>query len=372
MSHIIYDEAGRQPRDVTDEFRAHGPVIQSTSGEWVILGHAEAVQVATDPDTFSSKVSRFLQLPNGLDGEEHARFRALIDRYFAHERMAALRPGIEEIARQMVAELPRGTTLNAVRDIGATFAVRGMTRWLGWPRELEPELLGWVRSNYEATRSGDLERTRAVAVHFDEIIMSVITPRREDPSIDDVTAELVHDESLGRPLTDPELVSILRNWTGGDLGSMALSVGVITHGLTVRPELQDRFRHGSDAEVDAIMNELLRIDNPFVSNRRVTTCPVSIGGRDVPGGARVRINWTSANRDEKVFRDGFEPEAHAPDNLVFGRGPHYCPGEELTIITLRALFRELMRGITSLELDGEAERGMAPVGGFVRLPVRLG
>ena len=89
----------------------------------------EAVQVATDPDTFSSKVSRFLQLPNGLDGEEHARFRALIDRYFAHERMAALRPGIEEIARQMVAELPRGTTLNAVRDIGGgdpQKAVQGM------------------------------------------------------------------------------------------------------------------------------------------------------------------------------------------------------------------------------------------------------
>lgn len=372
MNHPIYDEAGREPREATDEFRAHGPVLRAATGEWIILGHAEAVQVATDPERFSSKVSRFLQLPNGLDGEEHRQFRTLIERYMSHERMEVLRPAIGEIARQMVAGLPRGTTVNAVRDIGARFAVQGMTSWLGWPRELEAELLAWVRSNYEATRSGDLERTRAVAEHFDEIIMSVITPRREDPTIDDVTAELVRDTSLGRPLTDPELVSILRNWTGGDLGSMALCVGVITHGLIQRPELQDRIRHGSDREVDAILNELMRIDNPFVSNRRVTTCPVSIGGREIPEGARVRINWTSANRDEKVFGDHFDADAHAADNLVFGRGPHYCPGEELTIITLRALFRELLLAISSLELDGEPERGVAPVGGFVYLPVRLG
>lgn len=372
MNHPIYDETGREPREATDEFRGHGPVIESTTGEWIVLGHAQAVEVASDPERFSSKVSRFLQIPNGLDGQEHRQFRALIDHYLGHDRMEAMRPPLEATAREFVTSLPRDTTLNAVRDIGATFAVRGMTGWLGWPADLEPELLAWVRANYEATRSGDLARTRAVAEHFDDIIMSVITPRREDPSIDDVTAELVRDTSLGRALTDPELVSILRNWTGGDLGSMALCVGVITHGLIARPELQDRMRDGSDVEVDAIMYELLRLDNPFVSNRRITTCPVTLGGREIAEGARVRINWTSANRDEKVFGDGFDPEGHRADNLVFGRGPHYCPGEELSVITLRALFRELMRGVTSLELDGEPERGVAPVGGFVHLPVRLG
>jgi hypothetical protein len=84
-----------------------------------------------------------------------------------------------------------------------------MTRWLGWPGELEPTLLEWMVDNQAATRSGTLETTAAVARRYDEIIQSVLEPGRGrvlaggEPV--DVTAELMRDETLGRPLATLEL-----------------------------------------------------------------------------------------------------------------------------------------------------------------------
>ena len=73
-------------------------------------------------------------------------------------------------------------------------------------------------------------------------------------------------------------------------------------------------------ELDLVIDEVLRIDDPFVSNRRVTTRAVDLVGVRLPAGAPVKLHWTSANRDECVFSDpdAFDPAGHASDNLVYG------------------------------------------------------
>lgn len=371
MSAERYEVQHRDQRALTDELRPEARIVQGTGGEWIVLGHDEVVAAAMDPETFSSAVSSHLQLPNGLDGDEHRRFRALIDRYLGHERMTELEPAIREVSDELVAGLEPGATVDAVDGLGAVFAVRAMTRWLGWPAELHDRLIAWTRENTSASASGDRTRTAKVAEDFDEIIMSVVGPRRADPAIDDVTAQLIRDDFLGRELRDDEIVSILRNWTAGDLSSMALCIGVIVEGLARMPQLVARMRDGSDAEAEAIINELLRIDDPFVSNRRVTTCPVTLGGADLPAEARVHLNWTSANRDEQKFSGEFDEAAHAEQNLVFGIGPHVCPGKELTLLELRVFFRALLARFSSIDLAGDSERAVTPVGGFASLPVTL-
>src|SRR5699024_10285476 len=115
--------------------------------------------------------SRFLQVPNGLDGAEHAAVRAATDPYFDLAEMASLRPRVRQVARELVDELiadvgAAGTEVDAVAAIGAVFAVRAQTAWLGWPTALEPELLAWMVDNHEASRSRELERTAEVAERF--------------------------------------------------------------------------------------------------------------------------------------------------------------------------------------------------------------
>ena len=111
----------------------HQPTLRD--GEVVrVTGHPEVFEVVTDPRRFSSAVSRFLQVPNGMDGHEHRTYRAIVNKYFTADRMAGLEPRIREVARQVVAGLPRGVALDFTQDLGYRYAVRVMLAWLGWPR----------------------------------------------------------------------------------------------------------------------------------------------------------------------------------------------------------------------------------------------
>ena len=387
-------------RALTDDLRQQHDVIKNEAGEWVLLRHADVVAAALDDTRFSSQVSRFLQVPNGLDGAEHEHFRALIDSYLSKEALMPYVPVFKKVATELMSELPKGKTLNAVDDIGAVFAVRAQCTWLGWPAELEPRLLQWMRDNHSASRSKDNATMTQVAQDFDDIIRLVISPYRNTDamagmfnasiaknstdvnsvninSIDmnSITAQLCCERINGRELSEAELVSILRNWTGGDLGSIALCVGVIIAYIAQHPEQVNLWTKASDSELEAIIDEILRIDDPFVSNRRITTCPVSIGAHKLPKGARVQLNWTSANRDEVVFGDnGFAPEAHAAANLVYGIGKHVCPGRLLATWQLRIATQAFLTYFKDLQLaaDFPLEREQPPLGGYSNVPVVLG
>jgi cytochrome P450 len=379
MTDHIPDEvspAGRDLRAYTDELRPQYPVVRNDRGEWVVLRHDLVRRVAIDDLSFSNEVSRFLQVPNGLDGSMHTAFREALDPFLAPAALDPYREEFERIAVGLVRSLPRGASVEAVGEFGAAFAVRAQSAWLGWSSDLEGRLLAWIEDNHAATRSGDRVRTAQVAEEFDDIIRSVLAQRRSESTPADVTGELLRVRVHGCELADAEIVSVLRNWTGGDLGSIALCVGVLVHRLASGPELQSRLREGvPDTELDLIIDEVLRIDDPFVSNRRVTTAAVDLGGVRLPAGAPVKLHWTSANRDECVFGDpdAFDPAGHAGDNLVYGIGRHACPGRLLATLELRIAVRALLTGTTSITLDPDrrAEREVAPVGGWARVPVLL-
>ncbi len=367
----------RDPVAAYDELRSRCPVARGASGAWTLFSHADVTAAALDDRTFSNAVSRHLQVPNGQDGPTHTAYRALVERYFTPERMRGLQPAMEQVAARLVAQLDVPGPIDAVQ-VGARFAVRAQCAWLGWPAELEDELLRWMADNHAATRSRDYSRTAEVAQRFDAIIRSLTDSRRDagPDAPEDVTAELVRDHVDGRPLTDEEIVSILRNWTGGDLGSMALCAGVVLTYLADHPELQERLRSGvSDRELDAVLDEILRIDDPFVANRRITTEPVTVGGRGLAAGDRVYLNWTSANRDPRIFGDpdAFDPEGNAPYNLVWGIGKHVCPGRPLATLELRVLTRAVLAATAAIEPDAERrrERALPPVGGFAAAPLVL-
>ena len=365
---------GRDLREYTDKLRQNHAVVKNIFDEWVLLKHADVVTAAMDNERFSNAVSHYLQIPNGLDGDEHTQYRKVIDRYLSKEALKPYISTFQKVAAQLMTELPKGVVLDAVSDIGAVFAVRAQCEWLGWPSKLEFRLLNWMADNHAATRSKNRKTMEMVAKQFDEIILSIIRPRRakEAQENDDVTTQLCHDATIGRPLTEKELISILRNWTGGDLGTIALCVGVIVHQIAQKPTLVEQLRTAKDTEVEAFIDEVLRIDDPFVSNRRVTTCPVRIGGQDIPRGAKVKLNWTSANRDELIFdKNEFNPDKNKVNNLIYGTGKHACPGRLLATWEIRIMLQTLLSSVQTIKLapNQKVEREIAPLGGFQRVPI---
>lgn len=360
-----------------NERQSQYPVVKDGS-VWQILGHPEVVAVATDPVLFSNATSSRRAIPNSLDGEEHRTYRAIVDRYLSPARVAELEPRAVEIAQRIVDRLPRGAAVEAMGQIGVPFAIRSQCAWLGWPQDLEETLVSWMHENRSATRSGNRDGAAAVARAFDAIISRQLDARRDGPP-DDVTGRLMRETVRGRPLSEVEIVSILRNWTAGDLGSLADSVGNIVRYLASQPRVQEavrgQVRAGDEEGVEAALEEILRIDDPFAANRRRATRATDIAGHGVEAGARVMLSWASANRDPRVFGDPdrFDPVGNASDNVVFGAGPHRCPGRALTLMELRVVVDELLtRTSWVAPLPGQpAVRQAPPGGGWARVPVVL-
>ncbi len=178
----------------------------------------------------------------------------------------------------------------------------------------------------------------------------------------------------GQPMTDRELTSLLRNWTVGELGTISSSVSILMSYLSGHPDLRQSLTNDTDALPDAI-DEILRMDAPLMSNRRITTREVEIGGRTIPAGEKITILWASANRDESVFGDpdAFCPGKNRDQNLLYGAGIHVCPGAPLARMELRVLMEEFLSAVATLKPapDEPPERAVFPTGGFNYLPMIL-
>ena len=214
----------------------------------------------------------------------------------------------------------------------------------------------------------------AIAVEFDGYIRELLAARRDAGSAapDDLTTHLLGERVWDRPMTDDELVSLLRTWTVGELSTIAASVGILAHHLAAHPETQ-RLLRDDPALIGAANDEILRLHAPLIASRRVTTRPVELGGRHIGAGERVTVIWASANRDEAVFGDPDELrlDRDPAHNLLYGQGIHVCPGAPLARLELRVLIEELLARTTELTpaADATPVRARYPGSGFATLPL---
>lgn len=359
-----------------DAMRHRCPVAHSDHLWWSLLRHADVVRVLKEHKTFSNAASNHLSIPNAMDPPEHTPYRAIINRYFTPEHMNAFEPLCRSITDALVAEQPRGEAVELVGGFAQPFALRVQCAFMGWPRALHEPLRLWIGKNHDATRVGDRSAMARIAVEFDGHIKQQLALRRDTggPSPDDVTSRLLREHIHGRPLSDEEFVSIVRNWTVGELGTIAASVGILVHYLAAHSDLQARLRRKPD-DLPGAIDEILRIHPPLIANRRITTDPVEIGGRKLGAGERLTLLWASANRDEEVFGDPdrFDPEGNHEHNLLYGAGVHVCPGAPLARLELRLLMETLLAHTSDIVLapDHSPQYATFPAGGFAALQVCL-
>ncbi|MCW5711470.1 cytochrome P450 [Shinella sp.] len=355
-----------------DRMRETCPVAYSAYLGWSLFRHEDVLRVLGEHETFSNVVSRHPSVPNGMDPPEHTPHRRMIEPYFAPEYIAAFEPAFRRIARELVEHLRANPSCDVIRDFAEPYAVRIQCGFLGWPQSLHVPLLEWIYRNRAATLARDTEAMATVALEFDGHIRAQLAMREGGGAagVDDLTTCLLRQTVDGKRLNHAEIVSILRNWTVGELGTIAACVGIILHFLAGRPDIQDRLHRDRGALPQAI-DEILRLHGPLISNRRVATRAVTIGGRTLEAGDRITVMWASANRDGSVFADSeeFHLRRDQSQNLLYGAGIHICPGAELARMQLNIVFDELLEGLEPFSLLPGAEpvRAVYPASGFSSL-----
>ena len=364
-----------------DAMRARCPVAHDDYLGYTLFRHEDVSYALAHPEIFSNRVStRHIAVPSGMDAPEHTAFRAINDKYYTPQRLAGFAPVFRVIIRDLVAALPRGQAVDVMDGFAQRYAMRIQNAFMGWPESLEAPLTAWIEKNRRATLRGDRAEISAVALEFDHYIRALLQERRE-AARDDITTELLHDvvhlPDGDRRMTEEELISLIRNWTVGELSTVSAAAGIVVRFLAAHPAEQTRLR-ADTAAIPAAVEEIMRLEDPLVSNRRITTCPVTVGGRTLPAGSRVTLNWASVNRDEAAFADAlaYRPERDQGANLVYGAGIHACPGAPLARLELRLLMEELLSGTADIALDAADPEPCAfaqyPVAGYrkVRVVVR--
>jgi cytochrome P450 len=253
--------------------------------------------------------------------------------------------------------------------LGREFAVRVQCAFMGWSRDLHEALRAWASEQHRATVVEDREALAASARRFDAVVRELLVTRRTAgaDAPDDPTTCLLRESVDGRPLTNPEIVSIVRNWTVGELGTIAASVGIIVTYLADHPDIESLLRADRSA-IPASIDEVLRIDAPLIANRRITAREVDLAGVPLSTGARITVLWASANRDEQVFGDPdeFRLDRDPSLNLLYGAGIHECPGAPLARLELRSFVSAFLDGTERLEpvRDPAPVRATYPAGGY--------
>jgi cytochrome P450 len=123
--------------------------------------------------------------------------------------------------------------------------------------------------------------------------------------------------------------------------------------------------------------EEARYLSPVQGMFRILTAPATLGGVQLPAGARMVLSFAAANRDDAVFAEAetFNPDRpNAADHLAFGQGVHYCLGAPLARLEAAIALRQIACRVSSVALAAGDDLRYQPsflLRGLERLQLQL-
>jgi cytochrome P450 len=140
----------------------------------------------------------------------------------------------------------------------------------------------------------------------------------------------IHDEDPSA-LTHEEISSILYSLTFAGHETTNYLIGNLIRRLLEEPARWEAVRRDAGL-IPSAVDETLRYDTSVPAWRRATTRTVTLGGVDLPEGAKLFLWLAASGRDASVFTQPgmFDlRRADSSKSLAFGFGIHYCLGAAL-------------------------------------------
>jgi cytochrome P450 len=353
------------------------PVFFAPSiGYYVVTRHAEIEQVFRDHDTYSAAIAQAPLVPLvpeaqqillaggykpaptmvSLDEPAHARLRRPTARAFSMKRVHGLIPAIEATTGALLDAVAGQTEFDLVAALAFPLPANIVFSLIGVPERDYAQLKQWC--GYRAALSwgrpdpaDQVDIARSIAAYRGYI--RILVDAKVSERADDLTSDLlaIHDEDPER-LTLDEISSILFSLS---FAGHETTTGLI--GNTVRRLLEDQSGWqavvGQPELLAAAIEETLRFDTSVPVWRRVTSRPVTLGGVQLPAGARLFLWLAAAGRDPAVFDVPGQFDLSRPNadqHVAFGKGLHYCLGANLGKLEAQLAIGELARRYPELAL----------------------
>jgi nocardicin N-oxygenase len=357
---------------------------------WLVTRHADVRTVLVDR-RFSRAAAVSEHLPRStprvprpdsllaMDPPEHTRLRELVVRAFTNRRVERLRPRVQALTDQLLAEIAEegkdGAPVDLVARLCSVVPVVVLCELLGVPVGDRPRFQEWSTAFVSST-DRTLEQIMAADRSLREYLAGLVAERRENPT-DDLLGALVSARDDAGRLTEDELVTFGVTLLIAGNESTAGQLANFSYLLLTRPERISQLRE-EPGLIPGAIEELLRCVPSLAGAgfARVALEDVELGGVRIREGDAVLVSEIAANHDSSVFDHPEDLDLRRPTNphLAFGYGMHRCLGAQLARLELQVVIGSLLARFPGLRLAVDAGavawRQGSLAHGVLTLPVR--
>ncbi|TYP88943.1 cytochrome P450 [Blastococcus xanthinilyticus] len=381
--------SGTDPVPELAAVRAAAPVhrldVPFGFGVHLVTGYEQVRTVLADRISYSNDVRHLFRDAGpgtvadvgGLgqtDPPLHTRLRALVAPEFTRARVERLRPAVEAIVDQRLDELAAaGSPADLAEHVSARVPMDAICGLLGLEDSDHDAFLRLGTQRFDAT--GGVAAAFGAVSAQKEILTDVVARQRRSPG-PGLIGRILRAE--GDAIPDDELAGLVDGIVTGGYETTASTISLGTAVLLRDPAHVALARDGSPADLDRLVEELLRyLTVVQVAFPRFATRDLELSGCPVRTGDVVAASLSAADRDPAwagPAPDEFDPfRSPTPGHLAFGHGVHRCVGAELARMELRVVLPALFRRFPDLALAvPEADlpwRGLSFVHGVEALPV---
>ena len=363
------------------------PVFYAPSIDYyVVTRHADIESVFLDPDTYSAAAAQLplvtlepeamrILLEGGhrpqpsmvsLDPPAHTRRRRPTSRAFTPRRVAEMEPRVRATVDDLLDAVDPSAPFDLVAALTFPLPATMIFRFTGVPEEDYAQLKEWCghRAALAWGRPApdeQVEHAESMAAYRG--YLRGLVAAKADARADDFASALlaIHDEDP-EALTHEEIASILFSLSFAGHETTNYLIGNL-----VRRLLEDPARWvavvADPALIPAAVEETLRHDPSVPVWRRITKRPVTLGGADLPEGAKLFLWLAAAGRDASVFPEPETFDLHRPNakrHLAFGKGIHFCIGSALGKLEAQVALEGLIARFARLRLVEGQERTFHP------------
>lgn len=346
-------DAIQDPYPLYDRLRAAGPVHRvGDSGFYAVCTWDAINDVVGRSDDFSSnltatmtycdgRVAPFEMAPLGdpshalaiADDPAHAVHRKLLIPHLAAKRIRVIEEFATETADRLWTEGLKSGRIEWMGAMANRLPMMVVARLIGLPDDDVDKLIHW---GYSTTTllDGLVSADQLAAAGMAASELSGYVLEHFERAAGDPQDNLLGDLAVVCASGELDIVTALPIMAtlfsaGGE--STASILGSATWILADRPHIQQQVRDKPDL-LGAFIEEALRYEPPFRGHYRHVVRDTSLGGVDLPAGARLLLLWGSANRDPVQFEapDEFRlNRAKGKGHITFGKGAHFCVGAAL-------------------------------------------
>lgn len=361
--------------------RAEEPVFfDEATGYWIVTKRDDMRMIFGDPARFSAtnvhdpltpyppELTQYLidegfrrdKTQANCDQPKHTRIRKAAQSFLNMRQFKAREPKIREMVAQAVDRLKGQGRVDLVGDFAYELPARVLFLLLGVPDIDARRIKVWADSRFnmisgDTDFAGQMEAGREV-MDFWNYCGDIIKARQEAPG-DDYPSHLLRIHKA-----DPAAITLgeIQNLTFGVLlaghETTTNAIGNTMHMLMENRAEWDKLV-ADPTLAPAFVEEGLRAGPPVVIWRRQTTQPVTLGGVDLPEGAKIMVSLASVNRDEDHFDcpHAFQgSRENARDHASFGYGIHFCMGAALAKLELKLVLEALSQAFPNMTLVKDA------------------